>query len=122
MTRTCCFAVFCSTDTKARPWTRRHYFSADLCSLQSKTFFTICFAVNTVQSPHRIKYTFNHWAQDVLLLEAGKNGVWKIEIPMLAQGTYKYKFFVDDKMWVEDVENPLREPDGFTGWNSLLIV
>ena len=66
--------------------------------------------------------TFNHWAQDVLLLEAGKNGVWKIEIPMLAQGTYKYKFFVDDKMWVEDVENPLREPDGFTGWNSLLIV
>lgn len=66
--------------------------------------------------------TFNHWAQDVLLLEPGKKGVWKIEIPMLPHGTYKYKFFIDDKMWVEDVENPLREPDGFNGWNSLLIV
>lgn len=66
--------------------------------------------------------TFNHWAQDVLLMESGKNGVWKIEIPMLKHGTYKYKFFIDDKMWVEDVENPLREPDGLNGWNSLLIV
>ena len=66
--------------------------------------------------------SFNHWAQDVLLLEPGRNGVWKIEIPMLPAGTYKYKFFVDDKMWMEDVDNPYREPDGFSGFNSLLII
>jgi serine protease AprX len=66
--------------------------------------------------------SFNHWAQDVLLLEPGRNGLWKIEIPMLPSGRYKYKFFVDDKMWVEDVDNPYREPDGFTGFNSLLII
>ena len=66
--------------------------------------------------------SFNYWAQDVLLMEPGKNGIWKIEIPMLPQGTYRYKFFIDDKMWVEDVGNSLREPDGFNGWNSLLIV
>jgi serine protease AprX len=66
--------------------------------------------------------SFNHWAQDVLLLEPGRNGLWKIEIPMLPAGKYKYKFFVDDKMWVEDVDNPYREPDGFAGFNSLLIV
>ncbi len=66
--------------------------------------------------------TFNHWAQDVLLLEPGKNGVWKIEIPMLPQGKYKYKFLVDDKEWIEDVNNPYREPDGFSGFNSILIV
>lgn len=66
--------------------------------------------------------SFNAWANDVLLLEPGRNGFWKIEIPMLPAGRYKYKFFIDDKMWVEDVDNPYREPDGFSGFNSLLII
>jgi len=66
--------------------------------------------------------TFNHWAQDVLLMEPGKNGLWKIEIPMLPTGRYQYKFFVDDKMWLEDVDNPYREPDGFHGFNSILVI
>ena len=66
--------------------------------------------------------TFNHWAQDVLLMEPGEDGMWKIEIPLLPEGKYKYKFFIDDKMWVEDFDNPLREPDGFNGWNSILAV
>jgi serine protease AprX len=66
--------------------------------------------------------SFNAWANDVLLLEPGRNGFWKIEVPMLPAGCYKYKFFIDDKMWVEDVDNPYREPDGFSGFNSLLII
>ena len=66
--------------------------------------------------------TFNHWEQDVLLLEPGQNGIWKIEIPMLPAGKYQYKFFVDDHVWIEDVNNPYREPDGFQGFNSILIV
>ena len=66
--------------------------------------------------------TFNHWAQDVLLMEPGKNGIWKIEIPMLPAGRYHYKFFVDDKMWMEDIDNPYREPDGFNGFNSILVI
>ena len=66
--------------------------------------------------------SFNHWAQDVLLLEPGMNGLWKIEIPMLPEGRYHYKFFVDDKVWLEDVNNPFREPDGFSGFNSILLI
>lgn len=66
--------------------------------------------------------SFNNWAQDVLLMEPGKNGLWKIRIPMLPKGTYKYKFLVDDKMWMEDVDNPYREPDGFHGFNSILEI
>lgn len=66
--------------------------------------------------------SFNYWAQDVLLMEPCTDGNWKIEIPMPPKGTYTYKFLIDDKMWVEDVENPLREPDGFNGWNSVLAV
>jgi hypothetical protein len=66
--------------------------------------------------------SFNHWANDVLYLEPRTNGLWKIEIPKLPKGKYRYKFFVDDSEWIEDVNNPYREPDGFSGFNSILIV
>lgn len=42
--------------------------------------------------------SFNHWSQDVPLLSKDKDGVWKIQIPMLPKGKYHYKFFVDDKI------------------------
>jgi len=66
--------------------------------------------------------TFNHWAKDELEMKPEKEGTWKIEIPMLPRGKYHYKFLIDDKMWMEDVENQLREPDGVAGWNSVLTV
>lgn len=65
---------------------------------------------------------FNNWAKDVLLLEPGLNGLWKIEIPLLPAGRYEYKFLIDGNTWVEDVDNPYRLPDGFNGFNSLLII
>ena len=68
--------------------------------------------------------SFNHWAKDELQMtpEKAKGGGWKISIPMLPHGKYYYRFLIDDKMWMEDIENPLREPDGVTGWNSVLTV
>lgn len=66
--------------------------------------------------------SFNHWAKDVLLMEPGENGLWRVEIPVLPPGRYYYKFCVDDKFWIEDVDNPYREPDGFSGFNSILII
>ncbi|HLK27643.1 MAG TPA: S8 family serine peptidase [Puia sp.] len=66
--------------------------------------------------------SFNHWAKDVLILEPGINGLWKIEIPMLPEGKYHYKFCKDGKTWMEDIDNPYREPDGFSGFNSILTV
>ena len=66
--------------------------------------------------------SFNHWAKDVYLMEPGANAVWTIEIPMLPAGRYHYKFLVDDRQWIEDVNNPFREPDGFSDFNSILLV
>ena len=66
--------------------------------------------------------SFNHWAKDELPLKAEKDGIWSIEIPMLPEGKYHYKFIIDDRMAMEDIENPYREPDGVTGWNSVLTV
>jgi serine protease AprX len=66
--------------------------------------------------------SFNQWANDALLLEPGQNGIWKIEIPMLPAGKYEYKFFLDEKIWIEDINNPYRQPDGFSGFNSIIII
>jgi serine protease AprX len=66
--------------------------------------------------------SFNQWAQDVLLMKCDNDGVWKIEIPLLPRGKYHYKFLIDDKVWLEDLGNSNREPDGFAGFNSVLII
>jgi len=66
--------------------------------------------------------SFNRWAEDVLLMEPVVGGLWSIEIPMLPPGHYQYKFLVDEQNWIEDFSNPYREPDGYTGFNSILIV
>lgn len=66
--------------------------------------------------------SFNKWAKDELTLKPDKDGSWSIEIPMLPHGKYHYKFFIDDRMAMEDIENQYREPDGVSGWNSVLNV
>jgi serine protease AprX len=84
---------------------------------------TIAFFMhNHCASQVSLSGSFNHWAQDILLMEPGRDGLWKIEIPMLPAGRYYYKFFVDDRMWMEDIDNPYREPDGFSGFNSILDI
>jgi len=77
---------------------------------------------NTCAEEISLSGSFNHWAQDVLLMEPANNGLWKIEIPMLSPGKYHYKFLIDKHHWMEDIDNPFREPDGFNDFNSVLIV
>ncbi|MCX6319026.1 MAG: S8 family serine peptidase [Bacteroidetes bacterium] len=66
--------------------------------------------------------SFNQWTPDVLLMDPLGQGWWKIELPMLPAGRYTYKFYIDNESWLEDVANPLREPDGYYGFNNVLII
>jgi 1,4-alpha-glucan branching enzyme len=66
--------------------------------------------------------SFNQWAKDQLQLKQKRNGLWTIEIPMLPHGQYQYRFIIDEHMEMEDIENPLRIPDGVAGFYSLLEV
>jgi serine protease AprX len=66
--------------------------------------------------------SFTDWVPDIYPMEREKHGRWKIAIPLLPDGKYPYKFFVDHTSWMEDVLNPYREPDGFCGFNSLLMI
>jgi 1,4-alpha-glucan branching enzyme len=90
--------------------------------INSQTKTIEFFAYNNCASHVCLSGSFNNWAQDVLQMHPDSDGLWKIEIPMLPKGKYSYKFFVDDKMWIEDVDNPYREPDGRTGFNSILTI
>jgi 1,4-alpha-glucan branching enzyme len=78
--------------------------------------------MNSCASHISLAGSFNHWAKDEYPLQPQKDGTWKIEIPMIPQGKYHYKFFIDDRMAMEDIENQYREPDGIAGWNSVLTV
>jgi serine protease AprX len=66
--------------------------------------------------------SFNHWAPDVLMMEPLEQGWWKIEVPLLPPGRYSYKFCMDNEYWLEDERNPHREPDGYHGYNNVLII
>jgi len=66
--------------------------------------------------------SFNNWGEEELQMEPGRHGAWNINIPLLKPGRYYYKFRVDHTYWLEDVNNPLREPDGFDGFNSVLLI
>ena len=66
--------------------------------------------------------TFNHWAKDEYRLTPLTDGIWMVKVPLPPHGEYQYKFFIDNQMETEDIENPNRLPDGINGFNSILQV
>lgn len=65
---------------------------------------------------------FNGWKPAETPFTKGADGIWRAEINCLESGKYRYKFFVDDEFWTEDASHGLKEPDGLSGFNSLLLV
>ena len=65
---------------------------------------------------------FNDWAPTSdPMTDTNDDGEFTLFYP-LAPGSYAYKFLVDGKNWVADPTNPLSEPDGFNGRNSILKI
>jgi len=65
---------------------------------------------------------FNDWSPTTdPMTDDNADGEWTLFYP-LAPGSYAYKFVVDGKNWVADPSNPLSEPDGFNGRNSILKI
>lgn len=90
--------------------------------VDKKNNFIRFFIVHECAEQVSVCGSFNNWTRDILLMEPTVNGGWFLDIPMLAEGTYAYKFFVDQSFWVEDVLNPFRVADGFNGFNSILTI
>jgi len=64
--------------------------------------------------------SFNNWQVGKDNLVKGKDGLWKIVLP-LKPGSYQYKFVVDGQ-WLPDPNNPETTDDGYGGKNSVLVV
>ena len=49
-------------------------------------------------------------------------GVWRASLRPLEPGRYKYRFLLDGLRWMDDPENPLKEPNLFGGFDSILEI
>jgi len=64
--------------------------------------------------------SFNGWNKDALLL-SDPDGDGRYEgSALLEPGRHLYKFVIDGRLWMKDPENSEAEPDGFTGFNSVV--
>jgi len=65
---------------------------------------------------------FNDWSPTAdPMTDDNGDGEYTLFYP-LGLGTYAYKFLVDGRNWVTDPWNPLSEPDGFNGRNSIVKI
>ncbi|HET6274097.1 MAG TPA: S8 family serine peptidase [Bacteroidota bacterium] len=65
---------------------------------------------------------FNSWDVTKNHFDELENGVWSCWLPLPPASMYHYKFVIDRAVWIEDPSNPLKDPDGYGGWNSQLVV
>lgn len=65
---------------------------------------------------------FNDWQPGALEMVECVSGVWRAILPEPTPGEYEYKFLVDRDRWLDDPENGLKRPDGYGGFNSVLLV
>ena len=65
---------------------------------------------------------FNEWGQrDVTLADSSDRGIWEFSMA-LKPGVYHYNLLVDGERWVANPKSSTLVPDGFGGFNSVLVV
>jgi len=66
--------------------------------------------------------SFTGWDPRLHALERGEDGVWRAELAAPPPGRHSYKIVVDGERWLPDPDSPMREPDAYGGWASVLDV
>ncbi len=64
--------------------------------------------------------TFNGW--EPMPMQKVFGGAWRASIPRLPSSTYRYKFLIDGKCWINDPENANVTADGFGDYHSVIVV
>lgn len=65
---------------------------------------------------------FNDWNPETSFFTKDSQGIWRAEIDPPHAGSYRYKFVVDQRRWIDDPGNGLKDDDHYGGLNSLLNV
>lgn len=61
---------------------------------------------------------FNEWSTSSIRLDLESDGLWTVELPLLASGRYEYKYVINQKVWTSDPLNFYRKADGYGDFNS----
>ena len=65
---------------------------------------------------------FNEWGKrEVNLAQSSDRGIWEFTMA-LKTGVYHYNLLVDGERWVANPKSSTLVPDGFGGYNSVLVV
>lgn len=65
---------------------------------------------------------FNEWGQrEVTLAQSSDRGIWEFSME-LKPGVYHYNLLVDGERWLANPKSSTLVPDGFGGYNSVLVV
>ncbi len=68
-----------------------------------------------------VRGEWDNW-QASLIAQRIEDGVWHAQMPKPANGFYAYRFFIDDKTWLDDPENPQRRTNPYGEYDSVLVV
>lgn len=66
--------------------------------------------------------SWNEWRMPGFAATKDDKDVWSVTHPPLEPGIYAYRFLIDGERWQDDPANPRKAPDGYGGFNSVLIV
>ena len=65
---------------------------------------------------------FNEWGQrEITFAQSSDRGIWEFSMA-LDPGVYHYNLLVDGERWVANPKSSTLVPDGFGGYNSVLVV
>ena len=65
---------------------------------------------------------FNEWGQrEVTVAQSSDRGIWEFTMA-LRPGVYHYNLLVDGERWLANPRSSTLVPDGFGGYNSVLVV
>jgi len=65
----------------------------------------------------RVVGSWDAWREPGIVAELVGDGIWAARVR--GEGEFRYKFVVNDSIWLADPLNPRRAPDGLGGWNSV---
>lgn len=68
----------------------------------------------------RVCGSWDDWSGIGLPVRRVEPGLFEAILRMPAPGRYAYKFLLDEARWIDDPDNPHKEPDGFGRLNSIL--
>ena len=66
--------------------------------------------------------SWNGWLTPGVRASAVEPGLWEARLEAPRHGAYEYKFLVNGAVWLPDPANPLRQHDGYGGWNSAFVL